>query len=58
MRILQEHDTGDMDMKRSEFLKMCAAVLAGIMGLGGLKAFRPAALKEARFYRSADTLLG
>ena len=58
MRILQERDTGDMDMKRSDFLKMCLAGLAGAFGLRGLKIFGNTGLKEARFYRSADTLLG
>ncbi len=50
-----------MVMKRSDFLKMCAAGLAGILALKWFKAFDgidPRSLKEARFYRSADTLLG
>ena len=48
-------------MKRSDFLKMCLAGLAGAFGLQGLKVFNgigQKSLKEARFYRSADTLLG
>ena len=50
-----------MGMKRSDFLKMCLAGLAGILGLRGLQALSGIghkSLKEARFYRSADTLLG
>ena len=48
-------------MKRSDFLKICGAGLAGIFAMGWLKLFNNAGshgLKEARFYRSADTLLG
>jgi hypothetical protein len=50
-----------MEMKRSDFLKMCLTGLAGAMALRWLKVFDNAdhnGLKEARFYRSADTLLG
>jgi hypothetical protein len=50
-----------MEMKRSDFLKMCLAGLAGAFALRGLKildSVDPKNLKEARFYRSADTLLG
>lgn len=50
-----------MVMKRSDFLKMCLAGLAGLLSLKGLKIFESMghkSLKEARFYRSADTLLG
>ena len=50
-----------MEMKRSDFLKMCLAGLAGAIALRWLKIFDNVStkhVKEARFYRSADTLLG
>jgi hypothetical protein len=50
-----------MEMKRSDFLKMCLAGLTGALALRWLKIFdsvNAQNLKEARFYRSADTLLG
>jgi hypothetical protein len=50
-----------MEMKRSDFLKICLAAMAGAFTLNWLKIFRDPDhknLKEARFYRSADTLAG
>lgn len=50
-----------MAMKRRDFLKMCLVALAGTISLPRLRIFESLdgkKLKEARFYRSADTLLG
>jgi hypothetical protein len=61
MPLLQPHDTGDMVMKRSDFLKICFAALVSALALKWLKIFDQAdhhGLKEARFYRSCDTLPG
>jgi hypothetical protein len=48
-------------MKRSDFLKMCLVGLIGMISLPKFKIFdglNNKKLKEARFYKSADTLLG
>ena len=48
-------------MKRGDFLKLCWAGLIGLLAIKGsgiLNRLPQQGLKEARFYRSADTLLG
>ncbi len=48
-------------MTRRDFLKLCLGSLAGIWLNSWLKPFNAVegpALKEARFYRPADTLAG
>ncbi len=48
-------------MKRRNFLKLCLGGLTGIFMNNWLKPFNAPKgpnLKEARFYRSADTLAG
>ncbi len=50
-----------MEMKRRNFLKICLGGLTGIFLSGWLKPFnvvKAPGLKEARFYRPADTLAG
>ncbi len=61
MRILPNSNTGDMGMNRRDFLKICWISLAGVLALRGIKLFDPLTRKNlhaARFYKSADTLLG
>ena len=48
-------------MKRSDFLKICLTGLTAMLALRWLKLFDSVdghGLKEARFYKSADTFLG
>ncbi len=48
-------------MQRRDFLKICLMTLAGMFVFKWLRPFgswEPSSLKEARFYRSAETLAG
>ncbi len=63
MRILQSADPGDMAMTRKQFLKICALAVIGpvlgrISGLFTPKTTPPNGIKEARYYRSPNTLAG